>query len=327
MIFLAVTILGPLAYLHYVGALTEFRAARLAAPFGILAGVASAVIIASMVIFAPAPEDLATGWLRAPVDGFVLTALPEEAVKLICLLAVIAVMKPERAETLVVLGASVAAGFAMMETGLLTLWGVDDPSLALLRLFSATPNHVFVGAIMGASLARARLSRPGAERWILRIGALMAPWLLHGAYNTALFQPTAITMIPGDGPLRGQGVFVAAAITLLVSVLITILLLRRMRSESNGQARRLVDNDLTLGRVRVVSLRFVLMSLVFLMAAAYVALKLVPMASTDHRNGLEFGTQTLMIAYMGAVMGLVFLAEARRWAHAKGRPGPLRLSA
>lgn len=131
------------------------------------------------------------GWGRDLVDAFVVTALPEELLKLSAFLVGVWWCR-DLDEPLdgIVYGAAAALGFASAEN-VIYLSETRDPFLIALRAFTATLAHVgFTGSLCFA-VAMAHFSRKNA--WLLGLGALFAAVTFHGAYNIFLWQGPAYT--------------------------------------------------------------------------------------------------------------------------------------
>ncbi|MHB2020407.1 MAG: PrsW family intramembrane metalloprotease, partial [Candidatus Xenobia bacterium] len=80
---------------------------------------------------------------------------------------------------------AVSLGFAASEN---IFYGLRDPSLLMLRAFTAIPAHGMFGIVLGYGLSRARRQRDGTD-W--EIGAWLGAALCHGAYDAIAFRLAA----------------------------------------------------------------------------------------------------------------------------------------
>jgi protease PrsW len=133
--------------------------------------------IAALLARVPEP------YLRGALDAFFGAAAPEEAFKLLVLLAYCE-RHPEFDEPMdgIVYGAVASLGFATLENVLYV--GSGGLELALTRALTAVPSHAFGGAILGYYVGQAKFTPKRRDRLILE-GYLLA-FVLHGLYDFPL---------------------------------------------------------------------------------------------------------------------------------------------
>lgn len=124
--------------------------------------------------------------------AFVNAALPEEVFKLLALVLVLRTTLGRRALgrgpiPTMAIGAGVGLGFALIETVIYTLR--VGPHVGLMRIFTAIPCHLFLGAVMAHYLWAAHESRSN----VARLKAFIVPLLAHGLYNFPLLVELART--------------------------------------------------------------------------------------------------------------------------------------
>jgi protease PrsW len=151
------------------------------------------IVRAPFMSLLPAPEN---PWMAQAMHSLFGVALPEEAVKLLVIVAVSARRRPlaDPMDT-VVYGAAAGLGFAAYENLAYLIQHADMwQSLAALRSILTVPFHGALGIIAGAYLAIARSGTAlGAHRhhrdWARissRILVLAAPVALHAAFDFPL---------------------------------------------------------------------------------------------------------------------------------------------
>jgi RsiW-degrading membrane proteinase PrsW (M82 family) len=125
------------------------------------------------------------GILREIVDNFALVAFPEEVAKALAFV-VGAYFSRELDEPLdgIVYGIAAGLGFASVEN-VVYLIRLDQPSIIVLRSFTATLGHVTASGLLGYSFGLARFTR-GSRRWWLPLGGLAVAVWLHGLYDWLL---------------------------------------------------------------------------------------------------------------------------------------------
>jgi RsiW-degrading membrane proteinase PrsW (M82 family) len=127
-----------------------------------------------------------TAW-RVLIDAFIVTALFEELAKLLAFLAG-AYFHHEFDEPLdgVIYGIAAALGFASVEN-VVYLFLRDDPSLVVLRAFTATLGHVAFTGSIGFFFGLAKFSEGVFRQTRLMLIGLGIGVLFHGAYDVFLF--------------------------------------------------------------------------------------------------------------------------------------------
>lgn len=122
-------------------------------------------------------------FLQGTLDGFLGAAAPEEAFKLLVLLAYC-----ERHQAFdepmdgIVYGAVASLGFATLENVLYV--GSGGLGVAILRALTAVPGHAFYGAILGYYVGQAKFF-PARRRRLILTGFLLAT-AMHGIYDAPL---------------------------------------------------------------------------------------------------------------------------------------------
>jgi protease PrsW len=119
--------------------------------------------------------------------AFFAAALPEEIVKLAAVWFVYQQRKPfvHSPYDLVIIGASVAAGFAATENLLYIVNNMENYGIvATSRSLTAVPGHIFYGVVMGALLTAFKAPKLSTKYLPL---ALALPVLLHTAYDYFVF--------------------------------------------------------------------------------------------------------------------------------------------
>jgi RsiW-degrading membrane proteinase PrsW (M82 family) len=137
-------------------------------------------------------------YLRGTVEGLLGAAAPEEAFKLLVLLAYCARHEAfDEPMDGIVYGAVASLGFATLENILYV--GGGGLSTAVLRALTAVPGHAFWGAILGYYVGQAKFFPAHRGRLILS-GFLLAA-LLHGIYDAPLMIRTGLEKSghPGAG--------------------------------------------------------------------------------------------------------------------------------
>ncbi|WP_434686189.1 tetratricopeptide repeat protein [Pseudanabaena minima] len=141
-------------------------------------------------------ETPAFSLLEALLGGFVLSALIEEALKLLILLAAFRNSESFKSKNnIVMLTVCLGLGFACIENIMyvFTLYSKMGHHIAQARAFVSLPMHAIAGVIMGSILAEAR-SNSQHRLWII-LKALFAAILLHGTFNSLLFLHTWLSSL------------------------------------------------------------------------------------------------------------------------------------
>ncbi len=127
--------------------------------------------------------------MRAILTGFLIAALPEEGVKMLGLLAAMAMLDRRRLRSVVMVSIAVAMGFAGVENILYLInAGTDWQSIALLRGAASVPIHGVCGLMMGALVVGTIAN--DVSRWAGLLLALVVPVALHGTFDTLLMLST-----------------------------------------------------------------------------------------------------------------------------------------
>jgi RsiW-degrading membrane proteinase PrsW (M82 family) len=157
-----------------------------------------------LTVIAPAIDAAAArllpGWDEALRLSLFAAAWPEELVRALVLGLVYARasgLGRSPAHRGVLLGVFVSFGLATFETMLYAV--VDGPGAPLVRLFTAMPCHVALGAIMGAYLSQARSGRGLLVLPLCK--AVAVPVLLHTLYDYSLLADDRLTPDGGRGAL------------------------------------------------------------------------------------------------------------------------------
>jgi RsiW-degrading membrane proteinase PrsW (M82 family) len=151
-----------------------------------LLGCASAAAVLRLRPFLEPLAPPGPGPLRDLADAFLITALPEETLKLLAFVLG-AGFSRELDEPMdgIVYGAAAALGFTAIENALF-LFESGDPLLLFVRGFTATLGHVAFTATAAFGVAVWRLQpTPRRLRFLLR--CLAFSWLAHGGYDLFLF--------------------------------------------------------------------------------------------------------------------------------------------
>lgn len=122
----------------------------------------------------------------AMVQAFVLAAIPEEAFKMLVLVAYCRRRKSfDEPMDGLVYGVTASLGFATLENVLYVAGGGEGwIGIAVLRAFTAVPGHAVLGAIMGFYVARAHFEPQ--NRATMMAAAFLVPTTLHGLYDFGL---------------------------------------------------------------------------------------------------------------------------------------------
>lgn len=133
----------------------------------------------------------AAGVGRDLADAFLVTALPEEAVKLAALVVGVAFSR-EFDEPLdgLIYGVAAALGFASVEN-VLFLLSATDHWIVVQRAFTATLGHVAFTGVAGWGIGQARFGRGLPARVLLPAAGFALAVLLHGGYDFFLFREGA----------------------------------------------------------------------------------------------------------------------------------------
>jgi len=157
-------------------------------------GCLSALLV---IFFRPWYEGLipdAPEWQRLFFDAFVVTSLFEELAKLLAFL-IGAYFCLELDEPLdgIIYGIAAALGFASVEN-ILYLIQLDQPSVVVLRAFTATLGHVAFTGSIGFFFGLAKFSRP-ARRPLLMVTGVLVGVLFHGSYDIFLFMDSGVKIL------------------------------------------------------------------------------------------------------------------------------------
>ncbi len=132
----------------------------------------------------------------ALLGGFILSALIEEALKLLILLAAFKKSESFKTKTnIIMLTVCIGLGFACIENIMYVfmLHSKMGHYIAQARAFVSLPMHAIAGVIMGSILAEAK-SADRHRPWIA-LKALFAAILLHGTFNSLLFLHTWLSSL------------------------------------------------------------------------------------------------------------------------------------
>jgi hypothetical protein len=132
--------------------------------------------------------------VRGTLEGFFGAAAPEEAFKLLVLLAYCDRHR-EFDEPMdgIVYGSIASLGFATLENVLYV--GRGGMGTAILRALTAVPGHAFWGAILGYYVGQAKFFP--AHRWRLIATGYLLAVLLHGTYDMPLMVASGYKNPPG----------------------------------------------------------------------------------------------------------------------------------
>jgi tetratricopeptide (TPR) repeat protein len=132
----------------------------------------------------------------ALLGGFVLSALIEESLKLLILLATFRKSESFKSKTnIVMLTVCIGLGFACLENIMyvFTLYSKMGHYIAQVRAFVSLPMHAIAAVIMGSILADGKHDTQNRQ-WII-LKALFAAILLHGTFNSLLFLHTWLSSL------------------------------------------------------------------------------------------------------------------------------------
>ena len=189
----------PVVYLIYYRYFVSYRQNYLihleAFMYGIVLAVA--LVLSNLLMTSLFAADLPEWLKKNPfITGFVKAALVEKTGAFIF----IAVMLKKRREHLIVIEAVVAAillgiGFSAVEN---IGYARDDKiSWIIIRFFSAVPMHAATCGMIGYFLSIAYCSNSRSVRTELFLKAALLPFLLHGLFDSFLFQRGYLTYLVG----------------------------------------------------------------------------------------------------------------------------------
>jgi RsiW-degrading membrane proteinase PrsW (M82 family) len=160
----------------------------LAATFGLGVGAVVPVLMVELPL-ATLIKQIGDPYVRGSVEGFVGAAAPEEAFKLLVLLAYCE-RHPAFDEPMdgIVYGAIASLGFATLENVLYV--GGGGLGTAVLRAVTAVPGHAFWGAILGYFVGQAKFFP--AHRGRLVVAGYLLATALHGIYDAPLMIHNAL---------------------------------------------------------------------------------------------------------------------------------------
>ncbi|GBO52752.1 hypothetical protein APA_421 [Pseudanabaena sp. lw0831] len=144
----------------------------------------------------------------ALLGGFILSALIEEALKLLILLSAFKKSESFKTKTnIVMLTVCIGLGFACIENIMYVfmLHSKMGHYIAQARAFVSLPMHAIAGVIMGSILAEAKNS--SQHRPWIALKALFAAILLHGTFNSLLFLHTWLSSLAAFIGLFGSVFF------------------------------------------------------------------------------------------------------------------------
>lgn len=312
-------LLPPLAFLHLAASLAQYRVRGLVVVTGLGLGVPLVAVLSVLSQWLNLAADLGLGTERSTAGTllhiYYLGALPEELIKALAAAMVTVVLRLRRAGDIILAAASVAVGFALVEGLLFGVYGVVGLPGMILRGLTSVPLHAFCGLVMGALMALAIHSRRGT-RVGLGFLALVLPTLFHGGFNIVLALP--LIQVGEANWLLGGRVFVLLTILMGGLVLIALSLVRHARHATGDRRRRLSDRRLTpmAASHEAMAGSFALIGVVMLGLGSLVALDIIkpPPTGLDAVFGGIRGA-----SYLALMLSLVFLDEARRWWHIRGR--------
>lgn len=123
--------------------------------------------------------------LQAGLHGFLIAALPEEALKMAGILFAMLLLDARRLRSMITVSVAVAMGFAGIENILYMMKaGSEWQAVALLRGGASVPIHGVCGLMMGALMVGTIAN--DVTRWVGLLLALMVPVALHGTFDTLL---------------------------------------------------------------------------------------------------------------------------------------------
>lgn len=201
-------------------------------------GVLSVLGIVVVLPFAPFIDGVTNPWVRGILSAFLTAAIPEEAVKLAVLLGYCARHK-EFDEPIdgMIYGVAASLGFATLENILYV--ASNGMGVAIMRAFTAVPQHAFTGAILGYYVAAAKFHR---KKHAILEGYLIVV-LLHGLYDAPLLVLKAMegkgyTADSSEKVTVGILVVVVSLALVVTDVLWARRLLLRARDEQDGPNTR-----------------------------------------------------------------------------------------
>ena len=199
-----------------------------------LLGLAAAVPATAVVILS-SWASIRSPWIAAVVGAFVVTAVPEELLKLLVIRGYSARQSEFRGKADgLVYGIAAALGFGALENALYAIQG--GWVTAILRAATAVPMNAATGAILGYSVAISRLA-PEGRRFAWK--GLTAAILLHGIYDFSLLGSALVAEV-GTAPNASRILFPAAACAVLVGTVGWVIrTAQRLRGEED--AARLVS--------------------------------------------------------------------------------------
>jgi RsiW-degrading membrane proteinase PrsW (M82 family) len=172
-------------------------------------------------------ERVADPYLQGTLDAFFGASAPEEAFKLVVLLAYCDRQR-EFDEPMdgIVYGAVASLGFATLENVLYV--GGAGLGVAALRALTAVPGHAFYGAILGYYVGQAKFF-PAHRRRLIAGGYLLA-FLLHGLYDMPLLTFT-ILQKQGEPPSGASFLLLLTLGALFFSWVFVVRRVRRLRAD------------------------------------------------------------------------------------------------
>ncbi|MDD5265230.1 MAG: PrsW family glutamic-type intramembrane protease, partial [Candidatus Bipolaricaulis sp.] len=193
-----------------------------------LLGVAAAVPATAVVILS-SWASIRSPWVAAAVGAFVVTAVPEELLKLLVIRGHSARQSVFRGRTDgLVYGIAAALGFGALENALYAIQG--GWVTAILRAVTAVPMNAATGAILGYSVALSRLA-PEDRRSAWK--GLTAAIVLHGIYDFSLLGSALVAEVD-TAPGASRILFPAAACAVLVGTVGWVIhAARRLRGEED----------------------------------------------------------------------------------------------
>ncbi|HMS17841.1 MAG TPA: PrsW family glutamic-type intramembrane protease, partial [Planctomycetota bacterium] len=133
------------------------------------------------------------GFASELMDAFVVTALSEEAFKLIaCVLGAFFFRRLKDPKEGLIYGAGAGLGFASCEN-VVYLIQTAEPSVVFYRAFTATLAHVGFTSSLAYAVALARFRTH--FRVTMIAGAFLSAVVLHGTYNWLLWQGTPLNWL------------------------------------------------------------------------------------------------------------------------------------
>jgi len=203
-------------------------------------GLAAAVPATAVVILA-SWASIRSPWIAAAVGAFVVTAFPEELLKLLVIRGHSARQSGFRGKTDgLIYGITAALGFGALENALYAIQG--GWVTAILRATTAVPMNAATGAMLGYCVALSRLAPEGrGSVW----KGLAAAILLHGIYDFSLIAAALVAELD-TAPSASRILFPAAACVALVGTVGWVIhTARRLRREDD--VTRLVSRPLSEG--------------------------------------------------------------------------------